>query len=840
MRWTTSLCILLAVAAHSAALTGCSFVSDGERQDIKDQLDDDADGVPDVADCDDEDPRRRPTGEEGDPWYDPEWREIPYDGIDNDCDGEDLVDIDGDNFAGIDYDTYIALAAEELGIAPENVPWPTTVDQDEVDCVDLAPSQTDPKLGDGNLTSADINPAVLSDTPYDGVDQDCARDNDFDSDRDGQMPSDAEGPYDTYLEVWGLDPAIDFMDAPIDPANPYGDCDDNLESVYTGAPGEVFYDGIDQDCSGNNDFDQDGDGYYPAGLESGLTQYINAYYPETGAAGPNGDWGPGGTGETQPGDCLDAEHPDVPQADPNQVFPGATDDWYDGVDSNCDGVNDFDQDGDTYIRDVDITAFDDFIAAWSTSGEGYTETLVPFEADAGDCDDMNPAAAPGNIETVGDDADSDCDGGPDSTPWGFNGESWEAPVPPRIVRTGPHYVIGISALSTSLFNRTNPALAFLFEPANAGYQADRDDEVVWNNPAAQGPFVHSRGLDLVSSGDTFWIGTTYLQPANPLQNRLLVREQVWSGTAYEPVAANRVFSWHGFDADFDLQIDDNGELWAMACGGGGRDDAFAPSDDPVEATMPNSVKLFQLATPIQQNVTMQDVGVLQSVTLPDSNAGQTCFMEVDPTNGTAIATACDGEECLSYDADASADLLAQSLDTTWNSADFREADYHDGLLLFAHATGGGATVRDTLTAMEYEVFPGEEVYSVDAMWRNSILYVAGVVENDDGTGNTIKLSYGDPSVGFETIEMPVYDNDDRYTHVPANDCDLETPVPERCTTGRNLDPYAVSLHADEERLVLAMSAASVDTPLEPIDTITAQPVPQDAFGWVFLQLDPSL
>ncbi len=830
MRWNTSLCILLA-AASTTAITGCSFVSDGERQEIKDRLDDDADGVPDSEDCDDEDPRRFPGNDE-----------VPYNGIDDDCDGDDIVDVDGDGFAGVDYDDYIAEAAEKQGISPENVAWPTTVDTNEVDCVDLSESEVSEKLGNGDLESADINPAILSDTPYDGVDQDCEKDNDYDSDGDGQMPDGFQSDYDTYLEVWDLEPAVDFIEAPVDTANPFGDCNDNLESVYTGAPNDIFYDGIDQDCSGNNDFDQDGDGYFPAGLESGFADYISTYYPETGAEGPNGDWGPGGTGEAQPGDCLDAEHPAVPQADPNQVYPGAPDDWYDGIDSDCDGGNDFDQDGDTYIRDVDITAFADFVNAWSQNGEGYTATLMlPNEADAGDCDDMDAAAAPGNIETIGDLADSDCDGGPDSTPWGFDDESWEAPVPPRIVRTGPHYVIGVSALSTSLFNRTNPALAFLFDPATAGYQAERDDEVVWNNPAAQGPFVHSRGLDMVASGDTFWIGTTYLQPASPLQNRLLVQEQVWDGTIYEPVAANRVFSWHGFDADFDMQLDDNGDLWAMACGGGGRDSAFAASDDPVDALEPNSVKLFQLATPIQQNVTMQDVGLLQSTTLPDSNTGQTCFMEVEPTTEMALATACDADECLSYDADASADSLTQSLDITWSNAEFREADYHDGLLLFANATGGGGIVRDTLTAMEWDVFDGEEVYSLDAMWRDGVLFVAAVVENDDGTGNTIKLAYGDPTVGLDTVvEVPVYDDDPQYTHTPANDCDLETPVPDRCTTGRNLDPYAVSLHADDERLVMAMSAASVDNPLEPVDMITAQPVPQDAFGWVFMQLDPDM
>jgi len=38
------------------------------------------------------------------------------------------------------------------------------------------------------------------------------------------------------------------------------DCDDLNASIYPGAP-DVFYDGVDSDCGGENDFDQDMDGY---------------------------------------------------------------------------------------------------------------------------------------------------------------------------------------------------------------------------------------------------------------------------------------------------------------------------------------------------------------------------------------------------------------------------------------------------------------------------------------------------------------------------------------------------------------------------------------------------
>ncbi len=110
------------------------------------------------------------------------------------------------------------------------------------------------------------------------------------------------------------------------------------------------------------------------------------------------------------------------------VYPGAPEIWYDGVDQNCDGLNDFDQDGDgdpsadfggTDCDDTDPNVFNN-APTWyaDNDGDGFGNLFVSevactapegFVADNTDCDDNDPTAYPGAPSTSAG-IDNDCNG----------------------------------------------------------------------------------------------------------------------------------------------------------------------------------------------------------------------------------------------------------------------------------------------------------------------------------------------------------------------------------------------------------------------------------------------
>ena len=133
------------------------------------------------------------------------------------------------------------------------------------------------------------------------------------------------------------------------------DCDDGDPTSFPGAT-EVPYDGIDQDCSGADLTDVDGDGFDAAIV-----------------SGP---------------DCDDGDA---------SVNPAAVEVWYDGVDQDCDGASDYDQDGDGYDSDAHGGEdCDDLAASINPAVSDLFEDGVD-----NDCDGLDGEDAQGTTSTTG-------------------------------------------------------------------------------------------------------------------------------------------------------------------------------------------------------------------------------------------------------------------------------------------------------------------------------------------------------------------------------------------------------------------------------------------------------
>jgi hypothetical protein len=232
----------------------------GVDEDGDGAMDEDGDG--NVVDCNDTDASVFPGAPE-----------VPYDGVDQDCDGSDLRDADGD---GHEAET---VGGDDCDDGNPDINPDTTEVLDngiDEDCDPANDTSGDADadgftVGDGDCNDADagINPDA-TDIPNNGVDEDCSGWDLGDVDCDGWSAENEAGDvvdcddanpdvHPEALEVMGngtdddCDPLT--LDAAADPDTDWDgtvdslDCDDTDPDVHPGAT-EVADDGIDQDCDG--------------------------------------------------------------------------------------------------------------------------------------------------------------------------------------------------------------------------------------------------------------------------------------------------------------------------------------------------------------------------------------------------------------------------------------------------------------------------------------------------------------------------------------------------------------------------------------------------------------
>jgi len=292
--------------------------------------------VADGSDCDDGDAAVHPGADE------------LCDGVDNDCDDEvDEDPIDGSTwYADADGDGY-------------GDPDSTTEDCEVPSSHVTAKLATD--CDDGDPT---INPEGTE--ICDGVDNDC----------DGVADDEALDAETWYADADGdghgdADSSVTACDQPSGAvaAEDADDCDDSDASINPSAS-ESWYDGIDQDCDGANDYDQDADGY-DSDAHGGL-------------------------------DCDDTD---------TTANPGVTE-VCDGIDNDCDGSTD-----ETDAADVSTWYADSDGDGYGNAALSLVQCYQPsgFVLDDSDCDDGNAAAYPDAPETTPG-VDNNCDGEAEVSP----------------------------------------------------------------------------------------------------------------------------------------------------------------------------------------------------------------------------------------------------------------------------------------------------------------------------------------------------------------------------------------------------------------------------------------
>jgi hypothetical protein len=180
----------------------------------------------------------------------------------------------------------------------------------------------------------------------------------------------------------GADSATPLVPIDIDgDGSPEGeDCNDDDGAM---APGSTeTCDGKDNDCNGTVDDTADAVLYYRDADVDGWGSETDTLLSCTA---PDGYL-------TTAGDCDDAD----PAVHPE------TDDWCDGVDSDCDGTTD--EDEVIWYMDADKDGYG------GDAGEVSCEPLEGHLVTSGDCDDGDPLVHPGVYDDDCDEYDDDCDG----------------------------------------------------------------------------------------------------------------------------------------------------------------------------------------------------------------------------------------------------------------------------------------------------------------------------------------------------------------------------------------------------------------------------------------------
>jgi len=332
----------------------------------------DNDGYDEDVDCDDTNASINPG-----------MIEVPYNGVDDDC-NENTPDFDD-----VDNDLVDDLVDNCVG---DYNPGQEDLDLDGIgDVCDDDADDDGYTTDDCDDLNASINPG-MTEIPYNGVDEDCSGGDLVDVDNDG------------YPYVF--------------------DCDDSDPDVNYGMV-EILGDGKDNDCDGTIDegFDDDGDGYNSTVDCDDSDPDVNPGMIEVHYNGVDDDCDISTLDYVDDDGDLYDDRFDCDDSDA-AINPGATEVPYNGIDEDCSGSDlvDVDDDGYDWLSDCDDSDVSVNPGMTEIVGNGIDDDCDPSTSDEPvdndndgypedtDCDDNNPNVNPDMDEVPDNGIDDDCDG----------------------------------------------------------------------------------------------------------------------------------------------------------------------------------------------------------------------------------------------------------------------------------------------------------------------------------------------------------------------------------------------------------------------------------------------
>ncbi|HHO50169.1 MAG TPA: hypothetical protein ENK18_04665 [Deltaproteobacteria bacterium] len=585
-------------------------------------------------------------------------------------------------------------------------------------------------IGEGDCDDADDTVySGQTEIPYDGKDNDCLGDGDLvDVDEDGFIAVQAGGP----------------------------DCRDSDPDVRPTAA-DIPYDGIDADCAANNDFDADGDGWIKEDISpSDVIAYQRAWnavfelkygdcddfdataWPGAGGEVPydgidtdcdgGDDFDADGDGYPIPDDCLDQTNPLLAVA-PEEVYPGAVDLPYDGIDTDCGEDNDFDVDGDGYFQDVHTPDYIDYINTY-----GYD-----LDASGGDCDDMDPAVFPGALETLGDAIDRDCDEQVDGALFEEAGLLWEDPAGLVLETTSDHLILALSAARLDDgVNVLNNVVTTLVFDGHLGSGEAPQQQLIAVGPDQGQPL--DAGVALASTGGSgFLVGSVDARSGG--RTFTMLQEASLAGSLFSFSQTSPLFYSGGSFAPIEAELRHQSEGWLWSCG-----------DTTLQAT-----RATDLAT--------------ASATVAFPVTG--CF-----TDSATRGTACGTTECTTFDFDPSSPTLTLAPTQPWGAAGWRHVHRHGSLIVAADPSTGASIVGPSSTV---SILGGEPVLHLDAVASGGLWLVAAITEPASAPRGVV-IGYGPAGGPIQTV--------------PLDDIDPLRP---------GLVPLEVAIAASSDRVMLAIT-----------------------------------